>query len=101
MKRRDIKLHVSDHAVLRYLERRHGVDIEAVRRHLAGLAVNAAELGAVAVRVEEVRLFLRDDDIGQGRVLVTGATVWTIAMRGGDGPADASRRASTTERNDG
>lgn len=85
MKRRDIKLHVSDHAVLRYLERRHGVDVEAVRRHLAGLAVNAAELGAVAVRVEAVRLFLREEGIGPGRVLVTVATVGLPDMRSGLG----------------
>jgi hypothetical protein len=81
MKRRDIKLHVSDHAVLRYLERGHGLDIDAVRRHLAGLAFNGAQLGAVAVRVEEVRLFLRENDIGEGRKLVTVATVGTPAMR--------------------
>lgn len=29
------ELRVSDHAVLRYLERAHGLDIEAVRRHIA------------------------------------------------------------------
>jgi len=81
MKRRDAKLHVSDHAVLRYLERGHGVDIEAVRRHLAGYAVGAAELGAVAMRVENVRLFLRENALGDGRVLVTVATVGTPAMR--------------------
>lgn len=89
MKRRDVKLQVSDHAVLRYLERRHGLDIEAVRRHLAGLAVNAAELGAVAVRADSVRLFLREDDIGRGRVLVTVATVRTPDMRRGLGRTPA------------
>lgn len=91
MKRRDIKLQVSDHAVLRYLERRHGVDIEAVRRHLAGRAMNAAELGAVALHTENVMLFLRDTDIGHGRVLVTVSTVVTKSMRRGLG----------VERNDG
>ncbi len=85
MKRRDIKLHVSDHAVLRYLERRHGLDIETVRQHLAGLATNAATLGAVAVQAETVRLFLRDSDIGNGRVLVTVATVGLPDMRRGLG----------------
>lgn len=75
MNRRTVELHVSDHAVLRYLQRRHGLDIEVVRRHLASLAVNAAQLGAVAVQVEGVRIFLRDTDIGNGRVRVTAATV--------------------------
>lgn len=75
MKRREIDLHVSDGAVLRYLRRRHGVDTEAVRRHLAGLAVTAAELGAVSVRADAVRLFLREVDIGDGRVQVAVTTV--------------------------
>lgn len=56
---------VSDHAVLRYLERAHGVDIQAIRAHLAGRAATAADLGAIAVKIEGVKLVLR------GRVLVT------------------------------
>lgn len=56
MKRRAVSLHVSDHAVLRYLERAHGLDIDAVRRHLAGLALPAAEVGAIALQVETVKL---------------------------------------------
>lgn len=75
MKRRTIELHVSDHAVLRYLQRRHGIDTEAVRRHLAGLTLNGAQLGAMAVRAEDVRIFLRDADLGHGRTLVTVSTV--------------------------
>lgn len=87
MKRRSVELHVSDHAVLRYLERRHGIDTEAVRRHLHGLALNAAELGAVAVRAEGVRIFLRETDIGAGRVHVTASTV---APRPGKTATDVS-----------
>lgn len=49
---------VTDHAVLRYLERAHGLDVDAVRRHLAERAVNAARLGAVAVTIENVKLVL-------------------------------------------
>ena len=51
-------IRVSDHAVLRYLERAHGVDIVAIRRHLAGLSVNAVRLGAIAVTVEDVKLVI-------------------------------------------
>lgn len=51
-------VHVTDHAVLRYLERAHGLDVDAVRRHLAGLAVNAARLGATGVTIENVKLVL-------------------------------------------
>ncbi|RLQ88895.1 hypothetical protein [Notoacmeibacter ruber] len=52
------RVHVTDHAVLRYLERAHGLDVEAVRNHLAGLAGNGARLGATAVIVEKVKLVL-------------------------------------------
>jgi hypothetical protein len=52
-------IRVSDHAVLRYLERAHGVDVEAVRKHLAGRAVNAARLQAIGVKIENVKLVLR------------------------------------------
>ena len=53
-------VHVTDHAVLRYLEREHGLDVDAVRAHLAGRAVNAVRLGALAVSVGKVKLVLRD-----------------------------------------
>lgn len=59
MKRRAATIGVSDHAVLRYLERVHGLDVALVRDHLRGLATNAAELGAVAVKIEGVHLVLR------------------------------------------
>lgn len=49
---------VSDHAVLRYLERAHGLDVAAVRRHLAGRAATGARLGAVGVTIENVKLLL-------------------------------------------
>jgi hypothetical protein len=50
---------VTDKAVLRWLEREHGVDVEAVRQHLAGLAENGARLGAAGVRIGKVKLVLR------------------------------------------
>lgn len=53
-------IHVTDHAVLRFLERRHGLDVELVREHLAGKAVNAVRLGAVAVTVDNIKLVIRD-----------------------------------------
>lgn len=84
MKRRAVQLHISDHAVLRYLQRRHGLDIEVVRRHLSGLAVNAAQLGAVAVRVEGVRIYLRDAMTGDGRLHVTATEVALPLRKEGD-----------------
>jgi len=53
-------IHVTDHAILRFLERAHGLDVELVRRHLAGKAVNAVRLGAIAVTVENVKLVVRE-----------------------------------------
>lgn len=49
---------VTDHAILRYLERAHGLDIEAVRNHIASLCATGAELGALAVKVESVKFVL-------------------------------------------
>ena len=42
-------IRVSDHAILRYLERAHGLDVEAVRDHIAGRMVNGARLRAAGV----------------------------------------------------
>lgn len=65
-------IRVSDHAVLRYLERAHGLDVAAVRAHLAGLAVTGARLGAAGVIVEKVKLVLVPDEHGPvDRTVVT------------------------------
>ena len=49
---------VTDHAVLRYLERAHGLDVDAVRRHLSGKVETGVRLGAVGVTVDRVKLVL-------------------------------------------
>lgn len=49
---------VSDHALLRYIERAHGVDVEALRAHVAGLVQKGVDLGAPLVVVEGVRFVL-------------------------------------------
>ena len=50
-------LYVSDHAVLRYLERVVGIDVDALRAEIA--ATCARSQGAPIVRVEEVRYLIR------------------------------------------
>ena len=85
MKTRNVDLYVSDRAVLRYLERRHGMDIEAIRGHLASKAINAARLGAISLQVENVRLILRDNDAVDGRTQVWVVTVDTMTKRWGLG----------------
>ncbi len=61
---------ISDHAVLRYLERAQGVDVEAVRREL-GRRVDAAAAehqGLCAVHIEGMRFAICEDG--------TVSTVW-------------------------
>jgi hypothetical protein len=43
---------VTDHAVLRYLERVQGFDVEKVREHIAKLCSEAAAAGAKCVHAE-------------------------------------------------
>lgn len=54
-------IHVTDHAVLRYLERVEGMDIEKVRREI-GRRVDLlnSHPGATAVRSAGVRYVIRD-----------------------------------------
>ena len=42
---------VSDHCVLRYLERVRGMDVEAVRKEIVGMVRPAAAVGAKRVTV--------------------------------------------------
>lgn len=56
---------VPDHAVLRYLERKHNVDIEAIRRHIRELVTRGVEKNGDAVVVDGVKFVLR------GNVVVT------------------------------
>jgi hypothetical protein len=51
-------IRVSDHAVLRYLERGMGLNIEIVREHIAALCASPAAFGAIAVRAEGLRFEL-------------------------------------------
>jgi hypothetical protein len=48
-------LRVTDHAVLRYMERAMGLNVEIVREHIASICAPAAAAGAVCVRSEGVR----------------------------------------------
>ena len=56
-------IHITDHALLRYLERAHGVDVEALRRKLAGHAAIGIEYGAAAVIVGSVKLVLVENTV--------------------------------------
>ena len=54
-------IRVSDHAVLRYLERGMALNVEAVREHIAAVCSTPAAFGAVAVRAEGLRFELANN----------------------------------------
>ncbi|WP_238121976.1 MULTISPECIES: hypothetical protein [unclassified Xanthobacter] len=54
---------VSDHAVLRELERRFGIDVEAVRRDIATRVRAAVAAGAVGVVADGLRYILRGSHV--------------------------------------
>jgi hypothetical protein len=51
---------VSDHAVLRYLERAYGLDVAAVRSEMSAGLPAAIDFGASVVICHGVRLIIRD-----------------------------------------
>ncbi|MEW6125378.1 MAG: hypothetical protein AB1698_22450 [Pseudomonadota bacterium] len=51
--------HVTDHAVLREIERVHGIDVEAVRRHIAHRVRHAVAAGAAGLLSEGHRYIIR------------------------------------------
>ena len=48
-------IRVTDHAVLRYMERVMGLNVEMVRRHISDVCTAPASVGAVCVRAEGYR----------------------------------------------
>lgn len=81
MRLRTIPVVVSDHALLRYIQREVGVDIEALRSHVAGLARFGAERSAASVMTGRVRLVLRDSE-HEGQPCVTVVTALPRKSRG-------------------
>lgn len=56
-------LRVSDHAVLRYLERFHGVDVERARAELHAFAAPIHAVGAAHGPVGELWLIIKNDTV--------------------------------------
>jgi hypothetical protein len=63
------RLRVSDHAIVRYLERVGGFDIDGLRAQIAARLQAAADAGASSIRVDD-HLFILGDDL-TGPVVVT------------------------------
>lgn len=53
-------LRVSDHAVLRFMERSLGLDVEAVRARILVICQPAAAVGAKAVKHDGVKFVISD-----------------------------------------
>lgn len=68
--------YVTDHALLRHLERVQGIDIEAIRLELGHLVDKAIEAGAKATVSEGMRYVLIEDR------LVSCVPVKSIPLRG-------------------
>ena len=75
-----IKVMVSDHAVLRYVERAMGVDVEKIRREIEKQAMAAAALGASRINVNGLRYCLSAPRLG-GFVAVTTALKPSMGKR--------------------
>ena len=56
-------VHVTDHAVLRYLERVCGLDIDALRASIAAGCERGAAAGAPVVRFSGARFLLRGERV--------------------------------------
>jgi len=56
-------LRVSDHAVLRYLERFHGIDVERARNELYNFAAPIHAVGAAHGPIGELWLIIKNDTV--------------------------------------
>lgn len=54
---------ITDHAVIRYLERVQGVDIRAVRLEIAALVANGLEKGACGVLIAGIEYRIEDGHV--------------------------------------
>lgn len=58
-----VTLRVTDHAVLRYMERAMDLNVEIVREHIASICAGAAGIGAVCLRSEGVRFEITNNAV--------------------------------------
>lgn len=54
---------VTDHALLRFLERRHGLNVEAVRIEIQTLCNDGVRFGAPRVIASGMKFILRDENV--------------------------------------
>ena len=54
---------VTDHAILRYLERVHGQDVGDIRSHIGRIGAMAVAHGAPSIIADNVRFLIRNDKV--------------------------------------
>ncbi|MBP1852706.1 hypothetical protein [Rhizobium halophytocola] len=54
---------VTDHAVLRYLERRHGLDVASIREQIARACIDGVRYGATGVTHDGVKFVLQQERV--------------------------------------
>lgn len=91
MKTRQVSVQVTDHALVRFLEREHGVDLAPLRALLAEQVRSAAALKASSVCVGRVRFVLADMDLFETSA---GVEVQAVAV------TTALRRSQDSRRRD-
>ena len=64
-------VYVSDHAVLRYIQRHYGVDVEKVRRQIEAKALPAAQMGAAVFGFENLKFVLASNGNDQVMTVTT------------------------------
>jgi hypothetical protein len=68
---------VTDHAVLRYIERKLGIDVEAARLEIGHIVDKAVEAGAGAAVIDGCRYVM------DGRIIITVTPVKSVPLRHG------------------
>jgi len=63
MKETGLNPMVSDHAVLRFLERCHGLDVEVIRAQIRESVQTGVRYGASAVIADGVKYVLREETV--------------------------------------
>lgn len=63
-----MKLHVTDHAVLRWIERVYGIDLDKIRDEITAAVLPAATLGATQLSCNGVTIALRHNAPGEASI---------------------------------
>lgn len=82
------RLRVSDHAVVRYLERAGGFDIERLRREIAHRVQEAVDAGASGVLIEGHRFCIKEDADGRPCVTTVIEQDWLVRNHTRQGRGD-------------